>query len=173
MVVPRDRVWLAAHGIQQSFTATGFESLAFLLGGNTLVRIHAGWRWYLFQGAEGQVANPVVQYPSLVGLIVTHGPDTVPEPPSATQGDAHWLHWEQLAFGNILGWFEGTDGTNHPTDAIYGPVEPHDRLDIEANRRVPDGEFGRLWMCWDTTAPTTEPPPTIRAEWWARMLVLV
>lgn len=172
-MVARDRVWLASHGIQGSFSAAGYLSLAYLFGGNTLVRVHLGWRWYLFQGAEGQVANPAPQYPSLVGLIVTQGPDTIPLPPSATVGTAQWLHWEQLAFTNDLGWYTGSGGDDIPTDHIYGPVPPGDRVDVEANRRIVDGNFGRLWMVWDNGAPFDQPPPTIRAEWWARMLVLV
>lgn len=155
------------------YSPAGFQSLAFLLGGNTVVRIHGQWRWWRQMDAQNPTGMPIQQFPSQAGIIVTQGPDAAPEPPSATQGTADWLHWRQLVFRMERGW-SGSGATGELGTSIqYAPGEPHDRLDIEANRRITDGNFGRVWMCWDNTAPFDQPPPYIQAEWWFRILVLV
>lgn len=132
-----------------------------------------GLRWWL-QRVDNDTPHPPDDTRGfLYGIIVTQGDPTVPTPPNATIGTEDWLHWEQIAWQTMTWYSTAAADIYPPYTYVYADAGPQGEIDIQANRRIDPGNGGKLWLTWQSDGPVEQPPLYARAEYWARMLVLV
>lgn len=148
----------------------GFDLIASVPRGDTLVRVHFGW------GFNGNTRSSAAVYDvernlQVMGIVTTVGNGSETPPNARTQsGDQvpptqRWIYWEGRA-PRLVGWDSGGDV------ALWndsGPQAIVDTKGMVSAKTIPAGDTLNVWASW-AAATAWESNGRVNLWYWASLL---